>query len=201
MRRKNLNQEVIVVENEMVKKNKNMWVNILIVILVLAAVAGIYVYKKSEEDKRNDQITAQTDSKNIDVESTTLEISTVDLDKIKSYGLPFVIDFGSDSCIPCKEMAPVLETLHKDFQGKAIVHFVDVWKNTTAANNFPVSVIPTQVFFNTDGTPFVPSDELAQEIEFTIYRSKDTNEHVFTVHQGGVTEEQMRKIFAEMGVE
>jgi flagellar basal body-associated protein FliL len=53
------------VENEMVKKNKNMWVKILIVILVLAAVAGIYVYKKSEEDKRNDQITAQTDSKNI----------------------------------------------------------------------------------------------------------------------------------------
>ncbi len=201
MRRKNLNQEVIVVENEMVKKNKNMWVNILIVILVLAAVAGIYVYKKSEEDKRNDQITAQTDSKNIDVESTSLEISSVDLDKIKSYGLPFVIDFGSDSCIPCKEMAPVLETLHKDFQGKAIVHFVDVWKNTTAANNFPVSVIPTQVFFNTDGTPFVPSAELAQEIEFTMYRSKDTNEHVFTVHQGGVTEEQMRKIFAEMGVE
>ena len=201
MRRKNLNQEVIVVENEMVKKNKNMCVNILIVILVLAAVAGIYVYKKSEEDKRNDQITAQTDSKNIDVESTSLEISSVDLDKIKSYGLPFVIDFGSDSCIPCKEMAPVLETLHKDFQGKAIVHFVDVWKNTTAANNFPVSVIPTQVFFNTDGTPFVPSAELAQEIEFTMYRSKDTNEHVFTVHQGGVTEEQMRKIFAEMGVE
>jgi thioredoxin 1 len=49
--------------------------------------------------------------------------------EIKSYGVPFVIDFGSDSCIPCKEMAPVLETLHEEFQGKAIVHFVDVWKN------------------------------------------------------------------------
>ena len=188
-------------ENQMVKKNKKLWVNILIVTLALAVVAGIYVYKKSEEDKLNNQITAQTDSKNTDIESSSLEISSIDLDKIKSYGLPFVIDFGSDSCIPCKEMAPVLETIHKDFQGKAIVHFVDVWKNTTAANNFPVSVIPTQVFFNTDGTPFVPSDELAQEIEFTMYRSKDTSEHVFTVHQGGVTEEQMRKIFAEMGVE
>jgi thioredoxin 1 len=123
------------------------------------------------------------------------------LDAIKFYGLPFVIDFGSDSCIPCKEMAPVLEILHEDLQGKAIVHFVDVWKNTTAANDFPVSVIPTQVFFNADGTPFIPSDELAQEIEFTMYSSNDTKEHVFTVHQGGVTEEQMRKIFAEMGVE
>lgn len=195
----------------MVKKNKNLWVKILIVILALVVVAGIYVYKKSEEDKLNNQNTAQTDSENVDEESTNeestdeenslLEISSVDLDEIKSYGLPFVIDFGSDSCIPCKEMAPVLETLHEYFQGKAIVHFVDVWKNTTAANDFPVSVIPTQVFFNADGTPYVPSDELTQEIEFTMYSSKDTNEHVFTVHQGGITEEQMRKIFAEMGVE
>lgn len=187
--------------NEIVKKNKNMWVKILIVILALIVVAGIYVYKKSEEDKLNNQNTAQTDSENADVENSPLEISSVDIDEIKSYGLPFVIDFGSDSCIPCKEMAPVLETLHEDFQGKAIVHFVDVWKNTTAANDFPVSVIPTQVFFNADGTPYVPSDELAQEIEFTMYSSKDTSEHVFTVHQGGITEEQMRKIFAEMGVE
>ncbi|MGC6173993.1 thioredoxin family protein [Lacrimispora sp. 38-1] len=193
-------------ENEMMKKNKNLWVKILIVILALVVVAGIYVYKKAEEDKLNNQNTAQTDSENAGEESTDgenslLEISSVDLDEIKSYGLPFVIDFGSDSCIPCKEMAPVLETLHEDFQGKAIVHFVDVWKNTTAANDFPVSVIPTQVFFNADGTPYVPSDELTQEIEFTMYSSKDTNEHVFTVHQGGITEEQMRKIFAEMGVE
>ena len=183
-------------ENEIVKKNKNLWVKILIVILALAVVVGIYVYKKSEEDKLNNQNTAQTDSEN-----SPLEISSVDLDEIKSYELPFVIDFGSDSCIPCKEMAPVLETLHEDFQGKAIIHFVDVWKNQTAASDFPVSVIPTQVFFNADGTPFVPSDELAKEIEFTMYSSKDTNEHVFTVHQGGITEEQMRKIFAEMGVE
>lgn len=183
------------------KKSKSPWVKILIVILVLAVVAGIYAYKKSEEDKLNNWNTAQTESESADEEGLPLEISSVDLDEIKAYGLPFVIDFGSDSCIPCKRMAPVLETLHEEWQEKAIVHFVDVWKNTTAANGFPVSVIPTQVFFNADGTPFVPSDELAQEIEFTLYSSKDTNEHVFTVHQGGITEEQMRKIFAEMGVE
>jgi Thioredoxin domain-containing protein len=185
----------------MVKKNKNLWGKILIVILTLAVVAGIYAYKKSKDNKLNNQNTVQTDSESADEEELPLEIPSVDLDEIKAYGLPFVIDFGSDSCMPCREMAPVLETLHEAWQGKAIVHFVDVWKNTTAANNFPVSVIPTQVFFNADGTPFVPSDELAQEIEFTLYSSKDTNEHIYTVHQGGVTEGQMRKIFAEMGVE
>ena len=54
---------------------------------------------------------------------------------------------------------------------------------------------------NADGTPFVPSDELAQKIEFILYSSRETGEHVFTVHQGGLTEEQMRLILTEMGVE
>lgn len=48
---------------------------------------------------------------------------------------------------------------------------------------------------------YVPSEAIQKEIEFTMYSDKNTNEHIFTVHQGGITEEQMRKIFAEMGVE
>ena len=197
---------------------RKLWQKILIPILILLVVVCIYAYKKIEQNKMDAQIsteekvnndaTTESDAKKDtdivaeteDNESLPLEISKVDLDAIKAFGLPFVIDFGSDSCIPCKEMAPVLELLHSEWQGRAIVHFVDVWKNTTAANDFPVTVIPTQVFYNGDGTTFVPSDALAKEMEFTIYNSKDTQEHLFTVHQGGVTEEQMRKIFAEMGV-
>ena len=179
------------------KINKGILIKVAIPVLIVIVVVGIYIYKKAEESKINSSAQVEENSE----ESIPLEISSVDLEEIKSYGVPFVIDFGSDSCIPCKEMAPVLETLHEEFQGKAIVHFVDVWKNQIAATDFPVSVIPTQVFYNADGTPFVPSEELSGEIEFMMYSSNDTNEHLFTVHQGGVTEEQMRKIFAEMGVE
>ena len=38
-------------------------------------------------------------------------------------------------------------------------------------------------------------------IEFLMYSHRETGEHVFTVHQGGLTEEQMRMIRKEMGVE
>jgi thioredoxin 1 len=62
-----------------------------------------------------------------------------------------------------------------------------------------VQVIPTQILVNADGSPFVPSEELAAQIEFILYSSKDTGEHVFTVHQGGITEDQMRMILTEMG--
>ncbi len=84
-------------------------------------------------------------------------------------------------------------------QGKAIIKFVDVWKNGAVANDFPIQVIPTQVFINADGTPYVPSGDM--QIKFDMYRRKDIYEHAFTVHQGELTEDQMRAILADMGVD
>ncbi len=90
----------------------------------------------------------------------------IDFETMSSYGLPMIIDYGSDSCIPCKQMAPVLETMNKEMENVAFIKFVDVWKFTEVANSVPVQVIPTQVIVNADVTPFVPSDELAGQIEF-----------------------------------
>ena len=129
------------------------------------------------------------------------ETEIVDFDKLASFKLPVIVDYGSDSCIPCKQMAPALEKLNEEFQGKAFVTSVDVWKYRNAANNVPVQVIPTQIFFNADGKPFMPSEELQKKIQFTMYQARDSEEIVFTVHQGGLTYEQMKMIFAEMGVE
>ena len=94
-----------------------------------------------------------------------------------------------------------LEKANKEFYGKAFVKFINVWDYPDAANNVPVQVIPTQVLFNADGTPFVPSEELAKKIQFDMYSHRDTGEHIFTVHQGGLTEEQMWEFLKEMGVE
>ncbi len=128
-----------------------------------------------------------------------LEAKEVDLEKLKSYGLPILIDFGADACAPCKEMAPVLKKIHADLQGKAIVIFVDVWKNRNAASNFPVQVIPTQFFFDKDGNPYVPSNP--EKMRMQMYSTRDTNEHIYTAHQGGMTEQQIMAVFKEMGVE
>jgi thioredoxin 1 len=193
-------------ENE----KKGIWIKIIVLSFIIFAILGIYLYKNILEKQENSFVQEEIVESEIEeieevVEKTedmsTLEITEVDLEEMISSGVPFVIDFGSDSCIPCKEMAPVLEILYEEFQGKARIHFVDVWKNQSAAVAFPVSVIPTQIFYYADGTPFVPSDALAEEMEFLFYSSPTTNEHLFTTHQGGVTEEQLRKIFLEMGVE
>ncbi len=124
--------------------------------------------------------------------------TSIDLENLISYNMPIIIDFGADECVPCKNMAPVLVKVNEDMQDKAIIKFVDVWKNPEAATDFPVQVIPTQIFVNADGTPYVPSKDF--EIEFLSYVDVDTNEHIFTAHQGELTEAEMLLILEDMGV-
>lgn len=68
-----------------------------------------------------------------------------------SSGKPVVIDLGSRSCNACKKMAPILEGLASEYRGKASVLFIDVHEDQAAAKRFKVQMIPTQIFFNTQG--------------------------------------------------
>ena len=52
--------------------------------------------------------------------------------------------------------------LQKSMYGKAFIKFADVWQYADTVSNVPVQVIPTQVLVNADGTPFVPSEDLAR---------------------------------------
>jgi len=66
-------------------------------------------------------------------------------------GKPSVVDFGARSCIPCKKMAPILEELSRELNGKANILFNDVWKDNTLAGSYRVQMIPTQVFYDAKG--------------------------------------------------
>lgn len=187
------------------EKKTALWVKILIPVLIVAVIGGIWLFKtvseKPAEDPSSSQGTTDLPSNLEGADFSLNATKQIDFAVLSEYGLPIIADYGADSCIPCKQMAPVLKKLNAEMQGKAFIKFVDVWQYYDAAANVPVQVIPTQVFFNADGTPFVPSDELAKKIQFDMYSDKTTGKHTFTVHQGGLTEEQMRAILAEMGVE
>jgi thioredoxin 1 len=66
-------------------------------------------------------------------------------------GKPLVIDLGARTCLPCKKMAPILESLAGEYRGKAGVLFIDVHEDQAAAKKFKVQMIPTQIFFNAQG--------------------------------------------------
>jgi len=66
-------------------------------------------------------------------------------------GKPAVIDLGARHCIPCKKMAPILESLSSEYRGRANVLFIDVNEDQAAALKFRIQMIPTQLFFNAQG--------------------------------------------------
>lgn len=88
-----------------------------------------------------------------------------------SSGKPTVIDLGARFCGPCREMAPILQSLSKEYQGKASVLFIDVQNDEAAAAKFRVQMIPTQVFFNAQGKEvkrhigFSDKQELVKELK------------------------------------
>ena len=70
----------------------------------------------------------------------------------QAVGIPRLVDLGADKCIPCKQMAPILEELKTEYTGRFDVTFIDVWKNAGAGAEYGVRVIPTQIWFAADGT-------------------------------------------------
>ncbi len=179
-------------------KDKQKILKIGMVVLIVAIIIGMWLVKNPISE--NQEPSGSTE-KLEGADFSLVVTEAVDFKALAEYGLPIIVDYGSDSCIPCKEMAPVLEAMNKEYEGKAFIKFADVWKYYEAASNVPVMMIPTQVFFNADGTPFVPSPELKKEIEFGMYYDEETKEHTFTTHVGGLTQEQFRMILDEMGVE
>lgn len=67
-------------------------------------------------------------------------------------GMVTMVDLGAKSCVPCKMMAPILEKLERDYKGRAAIVFLDVWKEPDQAKRFGIKVIPTQIFYDKQGS-------------------------------------------------
>ncbi|MDO9579443.1 MAG: thioredoxin [Bacteroidales bacterium] len=66
---------------------------------------------------------------------------------------PCVIDFYADWCGPCKIVAPVLEELSKDFDGKLNVYKVNTEEEQELASAFGIRSIPSFLFVPSEGQP------------------------------------------------
>ena len=66
-------------------------------------------------------------------------------------GKPVLVDFGANSCLPCRELRPVLKEIAAEHSEKAKVLVIDVYKNQNLAREHKVLMLPTLVFFDSKG--------------------------------------------------
>jgi thioredoxin len=67
--------------------------------------------------------------------------------------LPCLIDFYADWCGPCKMVAPVLEELSKEYDGKIRIYKIDTEAEQELAAAFGIRSIPSLLFCPMDGKP------------------------------------------------
>jgi len=85
--------------------------------------------------------------------------------------LPAVIDFYADWCGPCKRVAPIMEKLAKEYDGKIIIYKVNTDQNRELSGVFGIKSIPSILFIPKEGQP--------------------------AMQPGAMTEDQYKKIFEE----
>jgi thioredoxin 1 len=84
--------------------------------------------------------------------------------------VPTAVDFWAVWCGPCKMIAPVLEEIAQEYNGKLQVAKVDVDQNGASAMQYGVMSIPTLILFK-GGQPveriigFMPKEKLLSKLE------------------------------------
>lgn len=58
-----------------------------------------------------------------------------------------MVDFWASWCGPCKMLAPVIENLAEQYEGKALIGKVDVDAESDLAMRYGIKSIPTVIFF------------------------------------------------------
>ncbi len=92
--------------------------------------------------------------------------------------LPCIIDFYADWCQPCKIVAPILEELSVEFDGKINIYKVNTEQEVELASAFGIRSIPSMLFCPAEGQPqmavgALPKETLIQAINDVLLKKQE----------------------------
>lgn len=81
-------------------------------------------------------------------DESVLELTDANFeDEVVKSDKPVLVDFWAEWCMPCRMLAPVIEELAKEYDGRVKVGKVDTDANREVSMQFGISAIPTVILF------------------------------------------------------
>jgi thioredoxin len=84
--------------------------------------------------------------------------------------VPVIIDFYADWCKPCKMIAPTMDKIAKEYEGKVKVYKINVDNERKLASVFQVQSIPAVLFVPMKGEPSMQTGALSEEAYMKIVK-------------------------------
>lgn len=100
-----------------------------------------------------------------------LEITTENFDEtILKSDKPVMLDFWAEWCGPCRMVGPIVDELHVEYDGKAVIGKVNVDEQQAISTKYGIRNIPTILFFKNGeivdkNVGVAPKSDLAKKID------------------------------------
>jgi thioredoxin 1 len=76
-----------------------------------------------------------------------LQVTDANFEELVNSGKPMVLDFWAEWCGPCRMVAPIIDELATEYEGRVTIGKMDVDENNDVVAQFGVRNIPTVLFF------------------------------------------------------
>jgi thioredoxin 1 len=93
-------------------------------------------------------------------------------------------------------MAQELGKFYDEYSNLMTIRSLSLSNNSAGVGDFPVSVVPTQFFYNADGTPYMPRN-FALTQGFELVKDASGN-HIFTKHSGLLSYDVMVSVYDDI---
>jgi thioredoxin 1 len=103
----------------------------------------------TKEDKELEKIKEKkmAEMKKSQQKKGLVKLTSSSFDDFLKSDMPVLVDFWADWCMPCRMMAPVMEQLAEEFDGKAMIGKLNVDENPDVASRYGIMSIPHFLIF------------------------------------------------------